>query len=430
MKVCRNHLIPWQDKKYRMSKWPLILFRLLALALLMTIGSQVYADSSSILPRFVTREDGQRHPYYNLTTISSKLPVQTKFFPERQGGIVFFQSTNQKKIPLFYLLHSGRYKANTLLLHSTWPVLHQKSEIYLPYEMLQEFSRRFFPNQADWSSGYTLTWRTTNQIKPDQPVTATPRKGSDLSSSPPHTTESFIIILDAGHGGKDPGAIFRNRRKNALIQEKDITLDYTQALALHLRKHFPGVKVFLTRNKDTFIDLHERTQIANQIASKHGKAIFISLHVNSSISSRTNGLEIFFLSPNPSNETIRFRKLDRYQNIGNSDQEMGTAEFYLLNAYIISESRKLAGMVASGLRDEIGGSVKMRGIKQADFIVLRGSLMPAVLVELGFLSNSKDRNKLTSKRYRNQIVHALGEALLRYLKVPAKSDSRKKADIS
>ena len=217
------------------------------------------------------------------------------------------------------------------------------------------------------------------------------------------------IIIDPGHGGKDPGAVgYRG------TLEKDIALDVAKRLEKKISKNMK-VKTILTRDEDIFLKLGERTRIANE----NNGSLFISIHANAATDRRASGFETFLIGPNKNEAAVRVAARE------NSVLELeGVAGKKLTNEDLIqatiaqsafaSKSEKFAALV----QEEIGKRVqgKNRGVKQAGFYVLMGASMPNVLVELGFISNLAEEKKLRSSQYREVLATAIFRALEKYEK--------------
>ncbi|MCK5077490.1 MAG: N-acetylmuramoyl-L-alanine amidase, partial [Calditrichia bacterium] len=205
------------------------------------------------------------------------------------------------------------------------------------------------------------------------------------------------IIIDPGHGGKDPGAIGYKK-----LKEKNVILPIAKNLEKIIKKKMPGVKVLMTRSKDVFIPLKNRTKFANKNSGK----LFISIHANSLKSRKVNGFETFFLGPDrgdlateivmKENSVIEFETKDAQKEYEGIKFIMATMA---QNAYM-HQSEYLARMV----QEEMGRQMKSlhmkdRGVKQGNFWVLVGATMPNILVETGFISNKHDSKILKTKKY-------------------------------
>jgi N-acetylmuramoyl-L-alanine amidase len=213
------------------------------------------------------------------------------------------------------------------------------------------------------------------------------------------------IVIDAGHGGHDPGA-----RANGL-SEAELVLDVAQRLAKLLQKQ-PGVEVVLTRDRDVFIPLEERTAIAN----REGADLFLSIHANAASNSRARGVESYFLNfaPNAAAEAIAAR-----ENAGSTRTMHNLPEIVKAIALNnkINESRDFAAMVQRSMVRRLSprnSQLKDLGVKQAPFVVLIGAGMPSVLAEISFVTHKQEAQLLKSGPYRQLIAEALLEAVLKY----------------
>jgi len=239
-----------------------------------------------------------------------------------------------------------------------------------------------------------------------------------ISPQQPADLVSFIVI-DPGHGGKDPGAVGK-----AGLKEKNITLKIALYLEKKLKKKLSGVRVLLTRSNDRFIELSQRTDIANGLLRKNENGIFISIHVNSSLSNRISGYETFFLSPNPTNEEARNTAAlennvvileEKSKSANKSYEDVDYIEAMMITTQIQKESSALAKSIQAGMAKHIR-SFGPRGVKKADFYVLRGVLMPAVLVEIGFITNKKEARYLNRSSHQEVIADGIAEGIELFVK--------------
>ncbi len=228
-----------------------------------------------------------------------------------------------------------------------------------------------------------------------------------------------IIVLDAGHGGHDPGAIGPNGTK-----EKDINL----AVVLALKKIFEkdiNYKVILTRDDDTFIPLVERTNIANINKAD----LFISVHCNANFKRSVAGFEIYFLSENASDtDAISTEILENsVLNLEDKSDEKKSLLQNMLWSMVVNEYINESSELSSFIACETPGRLKIqnRGIKQANFCVLRGAQMPAVLVESAYLSNYTEEAKLNTKSFQLSVADSIYEGVQKYYARKAKQCVKK-----
>ena len=209
------------------------------------------------------------------------------------------------------------------------------------------------------------------------------------------------IVIDPGHGGKDPGAVSQNR------QEKQIVLSLSKTLRDILVKK--GYNVRLTRETDMFIPLRKRTQFAtNQKAD-----LFISIHTNASTARSAAGIETYYLAL-ASDESARITAMRENAGAEYNMKELDALVGRILKESKSTESRRLAELIQAQLAS--GKQVKNRGVKHAPFVVLIGTKVPAVLVEVGFISNPTEGKKLTTKAYQRQLARAIAKGIEQYIK--------------
>ncbi len=208
--------------------------------------------------------------------------------------------------------------------------------------------------------------------------------------------EFDVIVIDAGHGGKDAGAIGVNG-----VKEKDVNLGIALKLGKLIESNMKDVKVVYTRKNDTFIDLYKRGKIANE---NNGK-LFISIHCNSTPQKPTdaNGFEVYLLRPGRTKEAISIAEFEnsviKYEDNPNRYEKL-TDENFILVSMAHSSYMKYSERFAEYLHKEFTKlpDLNSRGVKQAGFYVLVGASMPSVLIESGFLSNRNDAKFLSSQR--------------------------------
>lgn len=215
------------------------------------------------------------------------------------------------------------------------------------------------------------------------------------------------IVVDPGHGGKDPGAVGRGG-----LREKDVTLK----LALMLRDKLTtdaSARVILTRDTDVFIPLEERTAIANS----RDADLFVSIHINASPRRAASGIETYILNFSNDEEAKRLAAREN----ATSTRSVSDLEF-ILNDLIktakTNDSAKLASVVqdnlVTGLKKKFDG-VRNNGVKGAPFYVLVGTKMPAVLVEVSFISNPEEEERLRDDAYLREVVEGIAAGILNYM---------------
>lgn len=203
------------------------------------------------------------------------------------------------------------------------------------------------------------------------------------------------IIIDAGHGGKDPGALktYKINGKDVTIREKDITLKVAKMLYERLSATYPDKQIILTRSTDVFLTLSQRTDIANNVKVGENEAIlFISVHVNSSMATNSSGYEVWYLSPG-----YRRNVLDK--SVAEDDKSLYSILNGMMEEEYTTESIMIAKFIMDGLQAQIGKESTSRGIKAEEWFVVKNALMPSVLIELGFVSNEKEAKNLNDDKY-------------------------------
>lgn len=221
-----------------------------------------------------------------------------------------------------------------------------------------------------------------------------------------------VVVIDAGHGGKDAGAIGINK-----VKEKDINLQIALKLGKLIEKEMPDLKVVYTRKNDTFVELYKRGKIANE---NNGK-LFISIHCNSTLKKKSDasGFEVYLLRPGKTQDAIEIAEMEnaviQYETDPKRYQKL-TDENFILVSMAHSSYLKYSEKFAELLHNQIGDESKIfsRGVKQAGFYVLVGASMPSVLIESGFLSNKSDAAYLNSSSGQNEIASAIFKAVKAY----------------
>ncbi len=215
------------------------------------------------------------------------------------------------------------------------------------------------------------------------------------------------IVIDAGHGGKDAGAFRGN------LLEKNVTLKVAKKVNEILKNKFPGKKIILTRDKDVFLSLDKRSEIANNVSVKYGTSIFVSIHVNASRSAKAYGFETWYIVDSYKRNVIEKGKVS-------NDKDISSILNSMINEELYEESKNFATKVQNALNEKIGNETLNRGVKENVYFVVKNSFMPAILVEVGFLSNKREANQLTNDAYLNKlatgIVNGIGDFINEYEK--------------
>jgi N-acetylmuramoyl-L-alanine amidase len=226
-----------------------------------------------------------------------------------------------------------------------------------------------------------------------------------------HIPESRIggklrrIVVDAGHGGRDPGAVGARGTK-----EKDVVLAMAKILAKKLEKDL-GCEVIMTRTGNTFLQLEERTAIANKVKAD----LFISIHANASTNRRARGTETYYLDFSKNAKAVEVVARENKTSL----KQVGDLEMILLDLLAnskINESSRLAAEIQKSLVGQLKKHYKVKnlGVKQGPFYVLLGATMPSVLVETAFLSNREEEKLLKNRKYQERTADAIVSAVRNY----------------
>jgi len=221
----------------------------------------------------------------------------------------------------------------------------------------------------------------------------------------------FVVVLDAGHGGKDPG------RPTKVDTEKKIVLEIVLKIGAQLEK-MEGIKVIYTRKTDVFVDLHERGAIANRADAD----LFVSVHCNAH-DSQAHGAETWVLGTKRGETNFNVAKAENEVILLEDDYERQYEGYdpnapesiiglILMNEDYLDQSILLASFVQNSLSSKL--KRKNRGVKQAGFIVLHQTYMPSVLIETGFITNLKEGKYLSSYRGQTQMANSITEAIVKY----------------
>jgi N-acetylmuramoyl-L-alanine amidase len=247
--------------------------------------------------------------------------------------------------------------------------------------------------------------RNHAEPSPRQATTALPPYSGDGERVVGHAR----VLIDPGHGGRDPGTSDSTGR----LVEKDLALRISRRVALALRAR--GVSADLSRNSDTFLTLPERTHLANQIDAD----LFVSIHLNWSPNPGTSGIEVYYLNNTTDRAAIRLARLENGAGYSVHDEpNLNYILGDLRRNYKAAASASLARMIEENTvaeLDQAFAGVNALGAKTAPFYVLIGAGMPAVLLECGFLSNRAEAERLAFDSYQQRLADGIAAAVVRYL---------------
>lgn len=220
-----------------------------------------------------------------------------------------------------------------------------------------------------------------------------------------------VIALDAGHGGKDVGAIGASGS-----YEKDVTLAIVKKVGKLIEKNWSDVKVVYTRDSDKFIELDERGKIANRNNAK----LFVSVHCNASVNRKADGVEVYLLGLHKTDAALKVAQRENAVMVEESNYQERYKNFTDENLIMITmaqnafahQSEKLAEIISNDIARR--AARQNRGVKQAGFMVLWTPSMPSILIETGYISNPAEEKFLVSGAGQNQIAEAIFEGLEKY----------------
>ena len=371
--------------------------------LIIFLFSNLYANSESKVKVFQNNVlIGEINTIQNKKLFSVndfiEITKSNNFINYKTQKVVFY--VDNKKIKISNQVTFIEIEDNLFQLSSN--VINKSGVYYLPTESFFGIIQ----NLSDSSSiKYTNNEIRFTSISTDKKIV---KKNVDLRSEM-EKWEFKTIVIDAGHGGKDPGAVGYRGTK-----EKDIALDVAKRLEKKLSKNM-NVKIIMTRDEDVFLKLSERTKIANE---SNGN-LFISIHTNAAEDRKASGFETFLIGPNKNEAAVRVAArenavLELEGTIGKKLTNEDLIQATIAQSAFASKSEQFASMVQKEIKKRVQS--RDRGVKQAGFYVLMGASMPNVLVELGFISNPSEEKKLRSPQYRDQLATAIYRAVEQYQK--------------
>ena len=236
-----------------------------------------------------------------------------------------------------------------------------------------------------------------------------------LPSPAQGTGHQAVVVIDAGHGGKDPGAIGRK------TQEKAVTLAVALKLGKLITENLPGVKVLYTRDKDEFIELFQRANLAN----KNKAALFISIHCNANKNKTLRGAETYIMGLHRTQANLEVAKFENASILLESDYsaeyegfDPNSDESYIIFSLYQNANLDMSTRLAAAIQEQMSQRVGLtdRGVRQAGFLVLYKTAMPSVLAEIGYLSNAEEEDFLISSKGQDYISSALFRAVREFMK--------------
>lgn len=215
-----------------------------------------------------------------------------------------------------------------------------------------------------------------------------------------------VIIIDPGHGGRDPGALGNHGEFN--LREKDIVLDISTRVVNRLKEKFTHKKVLMTRNEDIFLTLEERVDLANNIElGKKQAVIYISIHANASLNKKAQGFEVWYLPRG-------YRRNVLEANV-NDSQKLTTIVNALKEDEISLEGQELAKLILSNMDANIGSLSSNRGLKEEIWFVVRKARMASVLIEVGFVTNREEGFRLSTDEYLQKVADGIYNGITEFV---------------
>ncbi len=214
------------------------------------------------------------------------------------------------------------------------------------------------------------------------------------------------ILIDPGHGGKDPGASDTHtvNGKKFTVQEKNVNLAVGLKLYDYLKKAYPDKKILMTRNNDTYLTLAQRTEIANNVKLGKNEAIlYVSVHVNASLDKSASGYEVWYLTPGYRRQVI--------EKNGVEDESLFSIMNSMMEEEYTTESILIAKFIIDGINAQVGSLSSSRGVKAEEWFVVKNSNMPSVLIETGFLTNPKEAALLADDKYLQKLSFGIYNGL-------------------
>ncbi len=370
-----------------------------------------------------------------IVAVLDRLPKDPPVYtPGPRGSLDFPGLMPSPTIHKKVVAHSGALKAHFREIDIQYAPQNQETRLTIS-GAISESTPHFFTlhNPDRIVADFPFSARTSSKKKTSSPrkaETVPPRPGQKVivipgkkvsqenvghilpaafspSTAPVPRAPRFRVVIDPGHGGKDCGTLGVNG-----ICEKDLVLD----IALDLQKRLeadPRFRVLMTRNRDVFIPLKTRTDMANQWKGD----LFLSIHANSDPNRAVRGLETFLLNLRSSDE--RSKEVATRENtvLGVSHGDLGAILLTLRVNHKKKRSLEFAGDLDRSFTRNLEGryqSVRNLGIRQAPFYVIMGTAMPAALTEINFLSNPEDARIMASRRYRQMVAQALYRGIVQY----------------
>jgi N-acetylmuramoyl-L-alanine amidase len=370
--------------------------------LLIPVFSILFLFSGSASEKSISIRDIEGKAYVLLDDIITIFSIEHSFDPVFQKGRLYHKS--------HYMVYKTGYSCviiDNSVAGSEHPVIRRKGGVYIPADLAVVLLENFYNREVEQKNRKI-------SVKADIPEEI---KKPEKTRIPAKKERIGFIVIDAGHGGKDPGAVGKGG-----VKEKTINLKLAKKVEALLNERLKEIKIKMTRTSDRFIELAERAEIANRELKKNSNGIFLSIHVNASISSKISGFETYFLSQNATNEEARKTAALENNVVILENQGTGKKRFddvdYIEALMMTTQIQKESSLLAESVQKNLDKNItefKSRGVNKADFFVLRGALMPAVLVEVGFITHQKEREYLVTNAYQDKLAKGIVDGIVHFL---------------
>ncbi len=234
------------------------------------------------------------------------------------------------------------------------------------------------------------------------PRAAAPLRSPPGSYATPLTGPTRTVVIDAGHGGHDPGT------QHFGLKEKHLTLDIARRLRAQLEE--VGVRVLMTRDSDQFIPLSGRPSVAN----RNQADVFVSVHINANRNQRVSGIEVYYPRESVVSGSAHWPPAIAQREVGVPSLTVREVLWDLVLGHTRAQSRRLAFSICHAMRNDL--QVSCRSPKAARFVVLREAWMPSVLVEVGYVSNETEAKHLGSSTYREAAAQSIAQGIVSYIR--------------
>lgn len=350
-------------------------FIFILLVIISFAGADITVEyKSSLTPEVIKTIDIAGIEYFNVYELNKtfKANISDDLLDQRLNVNIYGEQ-------LIFLMDSSFLQYGLDYFNMTHEIIQQDGKYFLPVIFLTDLLPQIFSNMMSWEN-------------------------NKLIAKAPTDNSIRMIVLDPGHGGKDPGAVGYSKKHF----EKKVVLDIALKLKKKLEQQL-DVIVLLSRDKDEFVSLQQRTKFANE----NNADLFISLHCNAHRNSKINGIEVYYLSTAKTDEARAVEAMENkvvYEYEGGKEAVKKYDDLAFILADMaqsehLEESYNLGANLQISLVNATDGYD--RGVKQANFYVLRGAFMPAVLIEFGFLSNKEEEKKMINSLYQEKLIDSV-----------------------